>query len=140
MSLLHTLRENARTPFARYGREHSIPPSTVFRRYDELAQYINRHTVLIDWECAGLLLRRFIANDTAAVRASLEHPAVNELLTTHRGQLLVEAAFPTLRAAHDFEEQLREHDAALIPLTVIKELWREVFRPASPPTVQSTSR
>ncbi|RME32262.1 Lrp/AsnC family transcriptional regulator [Candidatus Woesearchaeota archaeon] len=125
--LLAALRENARIPFARFAREHNYPASTVFKRYGELAPLIHRHTAIIDWSRVGLLLRRFRLRDTLAAREFLEHPAVNELLVTHRSHLLVEAVFPNMREAHDFEERLKAFDARCAVYPVIRELKREAF-------------
>ncbi len=126
-ALLTALRQDARLPLARFAREHAVPTSTVARHFAYLTPHLHRHTALLNWPRAGLLLVRYRARDTPRLRTFLAHPAVNEALVTHRGQLLLEAVFPSMRAAHAFTEQLKALDPSSEAFPVHEELRREAF-------------
>ncbi|RMF05655.1 Lrp/AsnC family transcriptional regulator [Candidatus Woesearchaeota archaeon] len=133
--LMAHLRQNARESLTKLSKKTRIPVSTIFDRLKH-AEYIKRHTCLLDFERLGFNARVNVAlkvdkKDKENIREYLfKHQNVNSLYKINNGyDFMVEAVFRSLKDAESFLEKLDEDFKIKSKQAyyIIDELAREKF-------------
>lgn len=135
--LLSHFRRNARESLTTISRETQVPVSTIFDKLKHYeAQFIRKHTTLIDFAKLGYMTRANVMLKVAVEHRDvvrnylLKHENVNSLFKINNGyDYLAELVFHHLKDLEDFLETL-EQKYTITEKTVfyiIEDICREEF-------------